>query len=327
MNQNRNQAPLHSGFDETMAAQEVMKNVDLTGKTAIVTGGYCGIGLGTTRALANAGATVIVPARDMEKAKSALNNISGVEIDTLNLMDPDSIDAFAKRFVDSGRPLKILINNAGVMAAPLRRDSRGYESQFSTNHLGHFQLTARLWPALVKAKGARVVTLTSRGHRISSIDFDDPNFENRPYNKWIAYAQSKTADSLFALELDNRGCDQGVRAFTANPGAILTTDLCRHLTKEDRPPAIFDKDGKPVYSNEKDYIKTIDQGAATSLWCAVSPQLQGLGGLYCEDVDVAETVPADSLKKTGARPWAIDPDMAIQLWQLSERLTGVRFLD
>jgi NAD(P)-dependent dehydrogenase (short-subunit alcohol dehydrogenase family) len=199
------QAPIHSGFGPTTTAQETIAGIGLSGKVAIVTGRYSGIGLETTRALAEAGATVIVPARNPDKARKALNAIRRVEQSGLDLLDPGSIDAFASEFLASGRPLHMLINNAGIMATPLTRDSRGYESQFSANHLGHFQLTARLWPALRNAHGARVVAVSSRGHQRAGIDFDDAQFQHRTYDKWQAYGQSKTANVLFAVELDRRG--------------------------------------------------------------------------------------------------------------------------
>lgn len=171
--------------------------------------------------LAEAGVTVIVPARGIEQAQEAVSSIPRVELEKLDLIDPNSIDAFAKEFLKTNRPLDILVNSAGIMANPLKRDARGYESQFATNHLGHFQLTARLWPALVQAKGARVVSVSSRGHRICGVDFNDPNFKNRYYDKWQAYGQSKTANALFAVELDKRGKKINVRAFSAHPGTIV----------------------------------------------------------------------------------------------------------
>jgi NAD(P)-dependent dehydrogenase (short-subunit alcohol dehydrogenase family) len=327
INSNTNQTAIPSGFGAWTTAQEALGGLDLTGKVAIVTGGYSGIGLETSRVLAEAGATVIVPARTPDKAQAAVSGIPRLELELLDLMNPVSIDSFAQRFLDSGRPLHILINSAGIMAAPLERDSRGYESQFATNHLGHFQLTARLWPALKKAGNARVVAVSSRGHRLGGVDFNDPNFEHREYDKWKAYAQSKTANVLFALELDKLGKSQGVRAFSVHPGLILT-DLSRHLTEEERgPKPILDEHGKPVVTDQKaDQMKSVEQGAATSVWCATSAQLDGKGGVYCEDADISEAVAADSASSTGVRPWAIDPESAEQLWQLSEKLTGVKFV-
>ena len=321
------QAPLPSGFRPTTTTREVLKGTDFSGKVVIVTGGYAGIGLETTRALAEVGATVIVPARNSEKAQQALNGIPRVEQGQMDLLDPQSIDAFAKGFLASGRPLHTLINNAGIMATPLERDSRGYESQFSANHLGHFQLTLRLWPALLKDKGARVISLTSRGHRRNGIDFDDPNFQRHPYERWEAYAQSKTANVLFAVELDRRGQANDIRAFAVHPGGI-TTGLGRHMTDEELQVHGLSRGAKPGFIppgqsvTEGGILKTLEQGAATTVWCATSPQLDGMGGVYCQDVDIAPVSP-DGMQ--GVRPYAIDPEGAKRLWTMSEELTGVKF--
>src|SRR6266404_2001169 len=309
------QAPIHSGFGAQTTAREVIGNRRLDGLTALVTGGYAGVGLETTRALSGAGATVIVPARTLDKARAALADMERVEVETLDLSDPRSIDAFAARFSASGRPVHILVNNAGIMATPLIRDARGFESQLATNHLGHFQLTARLWPALRKASGARVVALSSRGHARAAFDFDDPNFERRPYDKWIAYGQSKTANALFALALDGRGEPDGIRAFSVHPGAVAT-DLMRFMPEEEIRSAV-------TAAEAISPLKSTEQGAATSIWCATSPQLDGMGGVYCEDCDIAEAVPADFPRPRGVRPWASDPVLAERLWKKSEEWTGV----
>jgi NAD(P)-dependent dehydrogenase (short-subunit alcohol dehydrogenase family) len=317
------QVPIQSGFGPQTTAKEALGGVDLRGKTAIVTGGYSGLGLEVTRVLADAGATTIVPVRTPEKARAALQGIPRVEQESLDLLEPESITAFSKRFLASGRPLHLLINNAGIMAVPLTRDSRGYESQFSANHLGHFQLTALLLPAMRKTGAARVIAVSSRGHRFGGVDFDDPNFERREYDKWKAYGQSKTANVLFALALDARGESHGIRAFSVHPGRIMTTDLGRHLTMDDlRAAGLVDAEGKLPNNGS---FKTIEQGAATIVWCAVSPQLEGMGGVYCEDADVAVAVAADSTADFGVKPWAIDPDYAERLWTLSEGLTGAPF--
>jgi NAD(P)-dependent dehydrogenase (short-subunit alcohol dehydrogenase family) len=226
------QQAIQSGFSAASTASEVIKGIDLSGKVAIVTGGYSGIGLETARVLRLAGAKVFVPARDAIKAKNALKNISGIEIETMDLLDPDSIDAFVQKFLETGQPLHILVNSAGIMASPLVRDKRGYELQFATNHLGHFQLVTMLWPALRKANGSRVVALSSRGHRYSGVVFEDPNFEHREYDPWMAYGQSKSANALFALELDKRGAEDNIRAFSVHPGTIITTNLGRYLPVE-----------------------------------------------------------------------------------------------
>ena len=316
------QYPIQSGFGAQSTAAEVMDDIDLHGKTAIITGGYAGIGLETTRVLAAAGATVVVPARSMDKARAALQGIPRVELAELDLLDRASIDAFAHQYLDSGRALHMLINNAGIMATPLARDAHGYESQFAANHLGHFRLTARLLPALMQAGGARVVALSSRGHHWGQVDFDDPHFQRRDYDKWQAYGQSKTANILFASGLDERGLRHGIRAFSLHPGRILDTDLKRHLNTDDlRAFGLIDEKGELIRTGGK----TIAQGAATTVWCAASPQLQGMGGVYCEDVDIAVPVAADDTGNTGLRPWAADPVLADRLWTLSEQLADIEF--
>lgn len=314
------QKPIGSGFGMRSSARDVLAGQRLDGRVAIVTGGYSGLGLETTRALAGAGATVIVPARTPDKAKAALAGIANVEQAALDLADPASIDRIAESFLASNRPLHILINNAAIMASPLMRDGRGYEAQFATNHLGHFHLTARLWPALKRANGARVVSLSSIGHRRAPVNLEDPSFERGEYDKWEAYGRAKSANSLFAVGLDSRGAPHNVRAFAVHPGGIMT-DLQRFMPEEEkRAMGWIDEQGRI-----NDRFKTTEQGAATSVWCATSPQLAGQGGVYCEDCDIAEAVPADAAVWNGVRPWAIDPATADALWTLSEKMTGVRF--
>lgn len=317
------QGPINSGFGAATTAGDVLAGYDLTGKNAIVTGGSAGMGLEATKALITAGAKVTVPARDVDKARKALGALPGTTVEPLDLTDPVSIDAFADSFLASDQPLHILINNAGIMGPPLIRDARSYESQFATNHLGHFQLTLRLWLALRRAERARVVSVSSRGHQHNGVDFDDPNFERRAYDPWIAYAQSKTANALFALGLDARGQAHGVRAFSVHPGGVIT-DLTKYMTAEAlRASGFVDTDGRPVIDPERN-MKTAAQGAATSVWCATSQQLDGMGGVYCENCDVAAALPGDSTDMLGVRPWAMDPELADRLWSLSEDLTGVR---
>lgn len=314
------QAPINSGYGIRTEARDAVGGRDLTGKVAIVTGGYSGLGLETTKALAAAGAIVIVPARTPEKAQAALVNIANVEQAALDLANPASIDAFAGGFLSRTKKLDILINNAAIMASPLMRDARGYEAQFATNHLGHFQLTARLWPALKAAGGARVVALSSIGHRISPPDLEDPNFERTEYNKWISYGRAKSANALFAIGLDARAKAHNVRAFAVHPGGIMT-DLQRYMPEEEkRAMGWIDENG---VINER--FKTPSQGAATSVWCATNAQLDGKGGVYCEDCDIAVAVSADDKGFSGVRPWAIDPALADKLWTLSERMTGLKF--
>ena len=321
------QQPLPSGFGPASTAEDVIKGIDLTGKVAIVTGGYSGIGLETVRVMHEAGAQVVVPARNTERARAALADLNGVEVESMDLIDPTSVDAFATKFLDSGRPLHLLVNNAGIMATPLARDARGYESQFATNHLGHFQLTTRLWPALVAAGGARVVVLSSGGHRWSPVVFEDLQFDRREYEPFAAYGQSKTANALFALELDRRGQTEGVRAFAVHPGTIIETDLVRHIGPEFLKAAgALDADGRPVLDPERQ-LKTIEQGAATTVWCATSPQLDGRGGVYCNNCDISPLVaPEDEAAwrtasgPSGVLSYAVDPQAAARLWEVSEQL-------
>ncbi len=315
------QAPLNSGFGLRSTAAAVVAGIDLTGKTALVTGGYSGLGLETVRALAGAGARVIVGARRPETAAADLNGISGVEILKLDLSDPASVDAFATEVAGVTDKIDILINNAAVMANALARDRRGYESQFATNHLGHFRLTARLWP-LLKAAGAgsRVVVLSSIGHRLTGIDFDDIGFDRREYNKWMAYGQAKTANALFAIHLDTLGQPHGIRAFAVHPGGIVTP-LQRHLTMEEQVAmGWIDAEG-----NVNPRFKTVEQGAATSVWCATSPLLAEKGGVYCEDCDIAARWTDGMDVNVGVRDHAIDPALAARLWTVSEEMTGVAF--
>jgi NAD(P)-dependent dehydrogenase (short-subunit alcohol dehydrogenase family) len=322
------QKPIGSGFNAASTAAEVISGIDLSGKIAIVTGGYSGIGVETARALRSAGARVIVPARDRAKAVRALQAIDA-EIETMDLLDPASIDAFAARFLASGRPLHILVNSAGIGGAPLTRDARGYESHFATNHLGHFQLAIRLWPALRRASGARVVAVSAWAHSRSPLVFEDPNFEHREYIPWIAYGQSKTANILFALALDDRGKAHGVRAFSLHPGSIVGTGLSKYLSPDVlRAMGVVDEDGNPIIDPARN-LKTIEQGAATSVWCATSPQLDGLGGVYCQNSDIAPLVseelaanPIGSMA-LGVLPHAVDPLAADRLWTLSEQLLGL----
>ena len=317
------QQPIGSGFGARSTALEVVDGTDLTGRLAIVTGGYSGIGTETTRALVRAGAHVVVPARRRATAEAQLAGIDGpgaVEIDQLDLADLDSVHAFAERFLASERSVDLLINNAAVMACPETRVGPGWEAQFATNHLGHFTLANRLWPALAAGGGARVVALSSRGHKRSGIRWDDVMFERDPYDKWLAYGQAKSANSLFAVQLDALGRDAGVRAFAVHPGGIMTP-LQRHLPREEMVALGWvDEQGTPRLP-----FKTVEQGAATATWAATSPRLAALGGVYCEDCDIAEvTVPgSEAAEVRGVDQHAIDPDDAARLWALSAQYTGV----
>lgn len=318
------QKPIGSGFNATSTTSDVIKGIDLTGKIAIVTGGNTGIGLETTKTLATAGATVIVPARDIEKAKKNLHGIANVELESMDLMNPASIDEFAQKFLASGRPLHLLINNAGIMWVPLRRDSRGIESQLATNYLAQFQLTARLWPALKKAGGARVINVSSQGHQFAPFNFDDPNFLHRDYETLQAYGQSKTASNLFALEMDNRGKANHVRTYSLHPGSINGTELGREASLElFQQMGFLDAEGN-LLPEVAASLKTIPQGAATTVWCATSPMLNNIGGVYCEDADVAELASETSMSG-GVKRYSLDETHAKRLWTLSEEVTGIAF--
>jgi NAD(P)-dependent dehydrogenase (short-subunit alcohol dehydrogenase family) len=307
------QQQIGSGFGAQSTAAEVVAGIDLSGKLAVITGGYSGVGIETTRALVGAGASVVVPARRRDVAREQLEGIQNVEVGDLQLDDQDSVRAFAERF---DRPIDLLINNAGVMASPLFRVGPGWEGQFATNHLGHYTLTNLLWPRL--NAGARVVELTSAAHRISGIRWDDMQFDRDPYDKWQAYGQSKTANSLFALQLDQFGQDDGIRAFAVHPGGIMTP-LQRHLSREEmQASGWLDEDGNVIVK-----FKTPEQGAATSVWAATSPQLEGMGGVYCADCDIANVVDSIQPGGGGVIAHAVDPDQAARLWEASANLTGV----
>lgn len=318
------QKPIDSPFGHGTEAFEVIKGIDLKGKTAIVTGGASGIGVETVRALASAGARVVMPVRARsagEKVATEIRASTGnraVEVDDLDLADYASVCAFTDRFLKAGAPLHILINNAGIMATPERRIMGNIESQFGTNHLGHVLLACRLVPAM--AQGARVVAVSSVGHRRSPIKFDDPNFEKTKYDKWEAYGQSKTANVLFAVELNRRLEPKGINAYAEHPGGIMT-NLQRDMSKEEiKAFGWVDDNGKV-----REGFKTASGGASTAVWCATSPLLAQGGGVYCEDCNIAQAVPPDDPGFTGVRPWAIDPDAAKRLWSLSEKMLGETF--
>lgn len=311
---------------------DVIGGRDLTGTAALVTGGYSGLGLETTKALADAGAAVIVPARRPDHAREVLAGVGSlvdagfdqipsgsITVAELDLADLASIERFAESVVTSGVSLDIAINNAAIMACPETRVGPGWEAQFATNHLGHYALINRLWPALIADGGARVVSLSSTGHKLSPIRWDDVQFET-DYDKWVAYGQAKTANALFAVQLDTLGAVHGVRAFAVHPGGIMT-ELQRHLPQEEMiNMGWVDADG-----NVNELFKTPEQGAATSVWAATSPQLDGMGGVYCEDADIAAPSDPDSplARFTGVEQHAIDPAEAARLWALSAELTGV----
>lgn len=327
------QHPIGSGFAPASTADEVLEGIDLSGKNVIVTGGHAGLGLEVTRALTKVGASVTVGARNPDRAASALAEIERVEVSQLDLLDPASIDAFAARYLDAGRPLHILINNAGIMGGPLVRDARGYESQFATNHLGHFQLTLRLLPALRAARGARVVNVTSGGHRLSDIRWDDPHFSTG-YHGMLAYGQSKTANVLFAVELDRRWAEDGIRGYAVHPGIVVTTALGPSRAEDGpavtqdqlRAMGLIDDSGRPIIDPGRER-KTPQQGASTTVFAATSPLLADIGGVYLKDNDISllDTPKpidfgADQDPPSDVVPHAVNPESAQRLWELSEQL-------
>ncbi|MGW3347662.1 SDR family NAD(P)-dependent oxidoreductase [Nonomuraea rubra] len=320
------QHPIGSGFTAASTTDEVLKGLDLSGRNVIVTGGHVGLGLETTRALSKAGASVTVGSRDPDRAAPALSGLERVQLAQLDLLDPASIDAFTARHLSTDRPLHILINNAGIMAGPLVRDARGYEAQFATNHLGHFQLTLGLLPALRAAHGARVVNVTSGGHRLSGIRWDDPHFTTG-YDGMLAYGQSKTANVLFAVELDRRWAADGIRGYAVHPGVVVGTNLGPSIDEAAlRAMGLIDESGRPIIDPDRER-KTPQQGASTSVFAATSPLLAGIGGVYLKDNDISplgtplpidfgaeENIPSDVV------PHALDPESAQRLWTLSEQL-------
>ncbi|MGH3196500.1 MAG: SDR family NAD(P)-dependent oxidoreductase [Streptosporangiaceae bacterium] len=330
-NMTHKQHPIGTGFTAASTADDVLAGIDLSGRNAVVTGGHAGLGLEATRALAKAGASVTVGSRDPDGAASALAGIERVEVGRLDLLDPVSIDAFAARYLDSGRPLHILLNNAGIMGGPLVRDTRGYESQFATNHLGHFQLTLRLLPALRAAHGARVVDTTSGATRISDIRWDDPQFTTG-YDPMLAYGQSKTANVLFAVELDRRWAEDGIRGYAAHPGIIVGTNLGSSMPADQVQArqlamGLVDESGRPII-DPKSGKKTPQQGAATIVFGAASPLLADIGGVYLKDNDISplddaadpNAQGADLIRSQNVVPHSIDPQSARRLWEMSEQL-------
>lgn len=313
-----------TGFGHDSTTDDVLAGLDLAGKRALVTGGSGGLGAETARALASKGARVVITARDLAKGEAAAKAIrestgSEVEVEALELGSLSSVRDFTERFLARHEALQILVNNAGVMACPPEKTADGFELQFGTNHLGHFLLTGLLAPALLDGAPARVVSLSSRGHHFSPVVFDDIAFEKRPYDKWAAYGQSKTANVLLAVELERRLGGRGVHAYAVHPGVILT-DLARHLEPQDFQ---LMRDRAAARSSELT-LKSVEAGAATSVYAATAPELEERGGLYLEDCHVAEVDDRENAAE-GVRSYAIDPEAAKRLWTLSEKLVGQRF--
>jgi NAD(P)-dependent dehydrogenase (short-subunit alcohol dehydrogenase family) len=314
-----------SPFGARSTARDVVNGHDLSGQTMIVTGGASGLGVETARALAEAGADVTIAVRNAEAGTAAaadINTTAGgrVSVGLLDLSDLPTVAAFASAWGD--KPLSALINNAAVMACPQAYTAQDLEMQIGTNHFGHFVLTTLLARALMNgseaARASRVVSLSSIGHRRSPVNFDDPHYRNRPYDKWDSYGQAKTANALFAVGFNQRFADLGVNANSVMPGGIMTP-LQRHLPREEMiAMGWMDEAGK---INER--FKSTEQGAATSVWAAVGPELEGVGGLYLENC--AQALPwTQENPFEGVMPYAVDPEAADRLWALSEETTGVR---
>jgi NAD(P)-dependent dehydrogenase (short-subunit alcohol dehydrogenase family) len=312
-----------SGFDATSTTDDVMQGISLAGKLAVVTGASSGLGTQTCRALAAAGAAVLMLARDSDKLAAVAQQLQQdnpaaiLHTATMDLADLDSVRATAAAILAEHAQIHLLINNAGVMACPLARTAQGYEMQFGTNHLGHFLFTCLLVPALVAGAPGRVVTLSSAGHRIADVNLDDSAYVLREYDKWQAYGESKTANALFAVGLDTRLAGSGVRSFAVHPGAIVTS-LGRHLDEADYP---FLMSRQPA--GEEMVFKSVEQGAATSVWAATSPELAGRGGVYLEDCQIAGPAGPDSIG--GVESYAVDAPAAERLWAVSEVLVGQSF--
>jgi NAD(P)-dependent dehydrogenase (short-subunit alcohol dehydrogenase family) len=309
-------------FNHESTTDDVIAGIDLTGKIAVVTGASAGLGIETCRVLAGAGARVVMLARDQDKLIAALDaiteNLPDAHISTqlMDLADLESIRGASERLLGELPRIDLLINNAGVMACPRAKTKDGFELQFGTNHIGHFLFTCLVAPLLVSGAPARVVNLSSAGHRFSAMDFDDPNFAQRDYDKWVAYGQSKTANALFSVGLNRRLADRGITANAVHPGMIVT-ELGRHLDQADIEAL------QARASTMTVGFKTIPQGAATSVWAATSPDLEGRGGLYLEDCHIAEPATEDS--PGGVHDYALDADAAERLWALSEQLIGEKF--
>jgi len=316
-------------FGATSTTDEVLEGVDLSDKRILVTGVSAGLGVETARTLAAHGAQVVGAARDLNKAKAATEQVraqaadgGGLELVELDLASLASVRACADALISAGDPFDLVIANAGVMACPKSYTSDGFETQFGTNHLGHFVLVNRI-VSLLKP-GSRLVNLSSAGHRFSDVDLDDPNFEHTPYTEFGAYGSSKTANILFAVEFDRRHKANGVRATAVHPGGIRT-ELSRHLSPEaikeliDGINAANLASGTPAFS-----WKTIPQGAATTVWGGIVASADEVGGHYCEDCHVAELAEGEGIR-SGVRPYALDPEHAQALWAKSEEMVSERF--
>ena len=313
-----------SGFGWASTTDDVLEGIDLHGVTVFITGANSGLGQETARAMAARGAHIIMAGRDQAKLDDSVAaihaEVPGAKLDTItvDLTSLENIRAATARARQRFDTIDILINNAGVMATPFTHTADGFEMQFGTNHLGHFALTGELFPLIERGSAKRIVNLSSRGHHMGPVNFDDPNFQHRPYDPWSSYGQSKTANILFTVGLEQRYAVMDIHAYAVHPGGIQT-NLGRHMTPEMMEALI----ARVTTSDSGFAWKTIPQGAATSCWAATAPELDGKGGVYCEDCHVAEV--DDVSSKGGVRSYALNPSYAEQLWALSEDLTGVKF--
>lgn len=319
-------------FGATSTTDEVLAGVDLSGKRVLVTGVSAGLGVETARALAAHGAQVVGAARDLAKAEKATEivradaaNGGGLELIELDLASLASVRAAADALVAAGKPFDLVIANAGVMAAPFGHTADGFETQFGTNHLGHFVFVNRILPLF--RPGSRLINVASSGHRFADVDLADPNFETTPYDPWMAYGRSKTANILFAVEFDRRHRADGIRAAALHPGGIQT-ELTRHIG-DDTIKAMIGSINEALAAEGKSAYewKTIPQGAATSVWAGVVASADEIGGHYCENCHVSTFVTDGMISATseGVRPYALDGEHAKALWAKSEEMVGESF--
>ncbi|MGF1723045.1 SDR family NAD(P)-dependent oxidoreductase [Vibrio kyushuensis] len=312
----KTQTPIQSAFDASSTASDVLQYVELSGKVVLITGGHSGLGFESTKALTNVGAHVIIGARDTLRASNAVRGVNNVTIFPLDLSDIESVKRFSQSIIESNISFDIVLCNAGIMACPENRLGLGWESQFATNHLGHYVLINLIWENI--NQDSRIVCTSSAGHHNSPIQWNDVHFES-DYDKWLAYGQSKTANALFALQLNSYGQDRGIKAFSVHPGNIFTP-LQRHLTSEEMSSKGWvDTDGNPIDPT----FKTPEQGAATQIWAATSIDLNELGGVYCEDCNIAGLASNYNAPYRGVCSYAVDPNEALKLWKLSAELTNI----